>query len=399
MFLYNVHAPHKTFALTHKANETQPELLKRIYAKSGLGEGERKGTGLVYEFEGGRWSLDDDDDLQILFSRFPPSSTPSVTLHLKTPTAPGQQHPHHAQTALGNGNAPPPAYPTSPSVKSKTTKSKKAKSHAGKEVGVRAGGGAGEEVDANGARAGTTDGKTPVKRTIKPLSPLSDPHHLGAPIAGGSGQGRVVSSTSHLAPPGAHSYSPAHAHGQGSKLNGAPSVSGVSTKSRAKSVMSTVSRKSKYGDPYSEDLGVVKRRAWEEFHANNGVRTVMGKVGEISGVRMLLKAGYRHVYVSREFAIRHKLVPKKFGTTGGYAGIRTIGQIPITVGSRTALHAAYLTEEKHFDVVLGRSWMEKMGVKIDPLDQTILTYMDSGEPIECDIVVLRDEKGDIVTIT
>ncbi|WVQ76934.1 hypothetical protein IAR50_006613 [Cryptococcus sp. DSM 104548] len=369
MFLYNVHAPHKTFALTHKENETQSELLKRIYAKSGLSDVERNGTGLVYEFEGGRWSLDDDDDLQILLSRFPPTSTPSVTLHLQGPVGSGQ-HSHRGHGQLSN--APPPAYPASPSVKSK--KPKKPKS----------------VVDGTGTGAGSGPKHVspPVKHTLKPITPLSDPHHLGAPIAGGSGQGRVVSSTSHhLAPPG-------HKN-----ANGAPSVSGVSTKSRARSVMSTVSRKSKYGDPYSEDLGVVKRREWEEFHANNGVRTVMGKVGEISGVRMLLKAGYRHVYVSRDFAIRNKLVPKKFGTTGGYAGIRTIGQVPITVGSRTALHAAYLTEEKHFDVVLGRSWMEKMGVKIDPLDQTILTYMDSGEPIECDIVVLRDEKGDIVTIT
>lgn len=37
--------------------------------------------------------------------------------------------------------------------------------------------------------------------------------------------------------------------------------------------------------------------------------------------------------------------------------------------------------------------------RIDPLDQTVLTYMDTGEPIACDVVVLKDEKGDIITIT
>lgn len=90
-----------------------------------------------------------------------------------------------------------------------------------------------------------------------------------------------------------------------------------------------------------------------------------------------------------------------------------------------------MTEENKFDVILGRAWIEKMGVKwvfillifiilffqppltwpfplhtlppqknrIDPLDQTVLTYMDTGEPIACDVVVLKDEKGDIITIT
>jgi hypothetical protein len=29
----------------------------------------------------------------------------------------------------------------------------------------------------------------------------------------------------------------------------------------------------------------------------------------------------------------------------------------------------------------------------------MLTYMDSGEVIPCDLVVLRDAKGEIITIT
>ena len=42
------------------------------------------------------------------------------------------------------------------------------------------------------------------------------------------------------------------------------------------------------------------RKEFEDFHATNGVRTVLGDIGPVKGVRMLLKAGYRHVYVSRE---------------------------------------------------------------------------------------------------
>jgi len=129
----------------------------------------------------------------------------------------------------------------------------------------------------------------------------------------------------------------------------------------------------------------------------------------------------------------------------GYTGLKTLGNISITVGSRTASHPAYINEEEHFDVVLGRSWLEKMGVKwvwflvvsvnfspvrafersaeivhilrhgvvkhdsdgtsadsgcrTDPLDQTALTYMDTGESIPCDLVVLKDVDGNVVYIT
>lgn len=37
--------------------------------------------------------------------------------------------------------------------------------------------------------------------------------------------------------------------------------------------------------------------------------------------------------------------------------------------------------------------------RVDPLDPTALTYMDTGETIPCDLVVLRDAKGNIITIT
>jgi len=43
--------------------------------------------------------------------------------------------------------------------------------------------------------------------------------------------------------------------------------------------------------------------------------------------------------------------------------------------------------------------MEKMHIKSDPYDQTLLTYMDSGETIPCDIVVLKDKEGNKIFIT
>ncbi|WVQ85113.1 hypothetical protein IAT38_007278 [Cryptococcus sp. DSM 104549] len=378
MFLYNVHAPNKTFALTYKEGESQSKLFSRIWAKAGLDPDQKSKTGLVYEFEGSRWSLDDDDDLQILHSRFPPTSTPSATLHLQPPA--GSQGPQLTHFA-----ASPPAYSTAGSTKPKKSPAKSKKPAAAPSVAISEAGK--PSTKPNGSALGHgSPSKTHATIPAVP-SPSVTPHH-----------------STHLAPPvntGRYTTGPGAASVSGGagirSVSGATSVRG----GRAKSVgaASTRSRRSKWGDDDAEPLGVVKRRAWEEFHNNNGVRTVVGKVGDTPNVRMLLKSGYRHVYVSRDFAIRAKLVPKKFALGAGYTGLRSIGQIPITVGSRTALHTAYISEEPHFDVILGRAWIEKMAIKIDPLDQTVLTYMDTGEPIACDVVVLKNDKGDIITIT
>lgn len=86
-----------------------------------------------------------------------------------------------------------------------------------------------------------------------------------------------------------------------------------------------------------------------------------------NSVRMLLKSGHRQIYLSRQFAIKHGFLPKKFGAANGgfaYAGILPLpGPITLTIGSRTSAHKAYVTEENKFDVILGRAWIEKMGVK------------------------------------
>ena len=38
-------------------------------------------------------------------------------------------------------------------------------------------------------------------------------------------------------------------------------------------------------------------------------------------------------------------------------------------------------------------------LRVDPLDQTALTYKDDGEAIPCDLVVLKDENGNVITVT
>lgn len=134
---------------------------------------------------------------------------------------------------------------------------------------------------------------------------------------------------------------------------------------------------------------------------------------------MLLKEGYRHVYISRVFAAKNGFIPKD-ATPGhyGYGGIvqyvhvlpsrqsntkpaQSIGKFPITLppSKKTTTYTIYLTEETHFDVVLGRSFIEKRGVTFDAVDQTNVICRDTGEKLEVEVVVLRDGRGSVVTVT
>ncbi|KAJ9119035.1 hypothetical protein QFC22_003525 [Naganishia vaughanmartiniae] len=338
--IFNIHTPTHSFALPFRAGENAEALIDRILRKARVADGEQErqdfkrgkgGAGVRYEFEGGRWDLADDDDLEILVSRYNPSTTAQVNLHLTPPPAN-----HVKKTADAQPN---PLYQALAPAYHKET---------------------------NG------NGSTPV-----------------------------------TAPPPANGASPSH------HLSPRDFVA-----KQARSLRSTVSRRSATTTKHSvhpgtgaiipvpqlqngqESLGDKHKRQWKEFHAENGVRTVVGKVGNVDNVRMLLKQGYRHVYVSRPFALKHGLIPKNSGMgTYGYAGLVNLGPLPITVGSKTAMHPVMLSEETNFDCVLGRSWMEKMGIKTDPLDQTAVTYMDTGEHIPCDVVVLKDASGEVITVT
>ena len=48
----------------------------------------------------------------------------------------------------------------------------------------------------------------------------------------------------------------------------------------------------------------------------------------------------------------------------------SIGQWPIAVGQKTVTLPVYLSEETHFDIVLGRSFQEKRMVRTNPTDVT-----------------------------
>lgn len=75
------------------------------------------------------------------------------------------------------------------------------------------------------------------------------------------------------------------------------------------------------------------QKAFDKFHSENGVRTVTGTIGPIGNVRMLLKNGYRHVYMSRKFAVKYGFVPKD-ASLGyyGYGGL--IKYVPVSLRKR-----------------------------------------------------------------
>lgn len=153
-------------------------------------------------------------------------------------------------------------------------------------------------------------------------------------------------------------------------------------------------------------------------------------------VRMLLKSGYRHVYISRKFALEHGFIPADAAPGHyGYGGLVNIGSWPITLtpsttpsthpdappppppkphsttskvkgkkqanegGLKPTLMSVYLSEEPHFDVVLGRSFFERRQIRTSATDPTDVVCLDTGEKLECELVILKDGRGQIVTVT
>ncbi|KAI0306630.1 hypothetical protein B0F90DRAFT_787124 [Multifurca ochricompacta] len=161
---------------------------------------------------------------------------------------------------------------------------------------------------------------------------------------------------------------------------------------------SSARSKKKYNPSHNDALK--HKKEFEDFHTTNGVRTITGSIGPVQNVRMLLKTGYRYVYIARKFAMRHGFIPQDAAPGQyGYSGLVNIGKWPITVGQTTTTHAVYLSEESHFDVVLGRSFMERRQVKTNPIDPTDIICLDTGERLDCELVILKDGKGEIVTVT
>jgi hypothetical protein len=75
--LLNIHTPTHSFALPYRQGESFDVLLTRITHKAGIPSGDavkavregREGSGLRYEFDGGRWMLG-DGAFSLLFRAF-----------------------------------------------------------------------------------------------------------------------------------------------------------------------------------------------------------------------------------------------------------------------------------------------------------------------------------------
>ena len=151
----------------------------------------------------GTRKLTTDGDLAIMQSRLPPSSTTSATLHLSPPHA----HAHFASSPA------PPAYSTASStVKSKTKSASKSKS--------------------TPTTNGSTSGNVPTLG-----EPVSQPQHKK--VAGANSDVAKVEET-------------VDKTADGTKV------------AKPKSIMSTRSRKSKWGNDDAEPLGEVNKRKWLE---------------------------------------------------------------------------------------------------------------------------------------
>jgi len=95
--------------------------------------------------------------------------------------------------------------------------------------------------------------------------------------------------------------------------------------------------------------------------------------------------------------------PNTSGTGTGARGVRRARQSVQPESDQTArkevVMDVYLSEEPHFDVVLGRSFFEKRQIKLSTIDPTDVVCLDTGEKIECELVILKDGRGEIITVT
>ncbi|KAL8276291.1 hypothetical protein RQP46_011319 [Phenoliferia psychrophenolica] len=139
---------------------------------------------------------------------------------------------------------------------------------------------------------------------------------------------------------------------------------------------------------------------FEQFHNQLGVRTFIGSIGPVENVRMMMKAGHRACYMSRAFAQQHAFIPKDAAPGFyGFSGITNLGTWPIKVGKKTVEQQVMLVENSYFPVILGRSFMERRGVRTDPLDQTSVVFMDTGEVVPTDLVIVKDSAGEVIPIS
>ncbi|KAF7363638.1 hypothetical protein MSAN_01021000 [Mycena sanguinolenta] len=270
--------------------------------------------------------------------------------------------------------------------------------------------------------ASTSTAPVAPAETATPTLHLHDPH---APLpSGDSGDGaREYLNPAYYAFRPSRVQHPSH-HSSHSNSSSPRPRSGKSRKTKGSK------QTTKGKEDHNDDGTPTFKREFEKFHGENGVRTVLGSIGPVSNVRMLLKSGYRHVYISRKFARDHGFIPADAAPGHyGYGGL--VWPITLTTASsspfsthpdappaparptaasnkkrtkddgkpKPTMIQVFLSEEPHFDVVLGRSFFERRQIKTSPTDPTDVVCLDTGEKLECELVILKDGMGEIVTVT
>lgn len=247
--------------------------------------------GLVYEHKGEKYSLEDgksplsqldlcspiDDDLAILLERSPPATTQAVTLHLTAEVDGPQANSNSQSKSQGQGQAHahfapnPPSYHTAAgNIKSKAQKSSAQKDNSAPSA-------------LKNSKSSETNGSSPKSQSksngdnkessgsakLAPALPLSKENGTGGK-SGSSGQTKTADKKassddkSEKKDSGDSKQPEKSKNGGGEPKNGGKSEEKPQSGKRAKSVMSTQSRKSRYGgDEDAEPMHVVHKRNWE----------------------------------------------------------------------------------------------------------------------------------------
>ncbi|KAG8758253.1 hypothetical protein FRC14_000432 [Serendipita sp. 396] len=334
-----VHTPTKSLAIPHSLKgENISSLFSRLSSKlrSTVGPGWIK-----YEYNNSFWDLDDDADYSIFSWRLTPTdgSSPSPVIYVHDPLQPLPSPPSYQN----------PSYYTF------------------------------RRVEGN-----------PRSNTGTPRPSHTTPASVGGLQAAPSPE-RSVELASHA---DLHRHNTIIRHDAPARTR-----SIRSSKSHRSKRLSSTGEEEHHHEEVEQEKVPKYKKDFLKFHGENGNRVVVGTFGPVPNVEMLLKKGYRHVYMSRHFAKRHGLVPPEVAPGWfGYGGLVNMGQIPIKLGTKTTTHTVYLAEENQFDVVLGRSFMEARRVQTDPNDLSSVVCQDNGDSLDCRIIVIRDGRGDFVTV-
>ncbi|GAA6058613.1 hypothetical protein JCM10212_004024 [Sporobolomyces blumeae] len=351
------------FALRLRSSDTLASLKERLARKLALPPGEVQELELRYLWCDVYYSLEDEDDFTIFTSRHAPSS--EIQVLLSSPSIP-TSNPSIASIS----SIPPSSAFSSPSHHDPTPRHGRSSYQHHQH----------HHLNDSGSVYSNSNTSYLYGRAEPKDVRIGTSMHLVRPsenLGGGSDRG---------------------AGGSGSVRSGRTGRSAKSAKSTAETATlgGKSARKTKSLAPTVPEHKI----KFEEFHSQLGVRTFIGSIGPVENVRMMMKSGHRACYMSRAFAQQHHFIPADAAPGFyGFSGITNLGVWPIKVGSKTVEQQVMLVENSYFPVILGRSFMERRGVRTDPLDQTSVVFMDTNEAIPTDLVIVKDKNGRVVPIS